>query len=87
MTLVSYVPKRNNCGHLLSTIHHTIDVSEGAQRKPEIILFYNPTKGRVDSLDQKCAIYSVAEEDDGHWLSGMLQCYRRCERPDHKKCS
>lgn len=59
MTLVSYVPKRGTCVNLLSTMHHDKVVSEDAQKKPEIIQFYNSTKSGVDSLDQKCANYSV----------------------------
>lgn len=40
-------------------MHHdkSVDRESG---KPEIIQFYNSTKGGVDSLDQKCANYSVS---------------------------
>lgn len=38
-------------------MHHQDNVNQNTS-KPEIIGFYNSTKGRVDSLDQKCAAYS-----------------------------
>lgn len=58
-TLVSYVPQKNKSVVMISTMHHnqSIDTNSG---KPEIIIFYNSTKGGVDTLDQKCANYSVA---------------------------
>lgn len=51
-TLVSYVPKKNRSVVVLSTMHHCNKVSDDQQRKPEVILYYNSTKGGVDSLDQ-----------------------------------
>lgn len=58
-TLASYVPKRNSSVVMISSMHHdnSIDDTSG---KPEIIIFYNSTKGGVDALDQKCANYSVS---------------------------
>ena len=58
VTIVSYVPKRNKSVTLLSTMHHdnSVDADSG---KPEIILFYNATKGAVDTVDQLCHSYSV----------------------------
>ncbi|XP_035212060.1 uncharacterized protein LOC118186137 [Stegodyphus dumicola] len=49
-TLVSYVPKKNKSVILLSTMHSgdQIDESTGESKKPEIITFYNMTKGAVD---------------------------------------
>ncbi|UYV82738.1 hypothetical protein LAZ67_22000699 [Cordylochernes scorpioides] len=60
-TLVSYVPKIGITVTLLSTKHSTttIDQETAEQQKPEIITFYNMTKGDVDVVDQKCAMYSV----------------------------
>ncbi|KAH9629115.1 hypothetical protein HF086_008564 [Spodoptera exigua] len=57
-TLCSFVPKKNQSVVLISTMRHdeSVDTESG---KPEIIQFYNTTKGGVDSLDQKCANYSV----------------------------
>lgn len=58
MTLCSYVPKPRKAVMLLSTMHHDENV-EGEKRKPEIIHFYNKTKGGVDTNDQMCASYNV----------------------------
>ncbi|CAK1583895.1 unnamed protein product [Parnassius mnemosyne] len=57
-TLVSFVPKKNNSIALISSMHHET-VTNPETKKPEIIEFYNSTKGGVDALDQKCAAYSV----------------------------
>lgn len=57
MTLLSYVQKTSKCVLIISSMHHgkAIDAATG---KPEIIAYYNSTKGGVDSLDQKCANYA-----------------------------
>lgn len=55
ITLVSFTPKSNKCVILASSMHHGSSIENTG--KPEIIEFYNSTKGGVDSLDQKCAIY------------------------------
>jgi hypothetical protein len=52
LMMVSYVPKRNKAVILLSTMHHTSEVSSDDKHKPEIILYYNATKGGVDAVDQ-----------------------------------
>lgn len=57
-TLVSFVPKRNTSVTLVSSMHHE-SLSNPESGKPEIIEFYNSTKGGVDALDQKCAAYSA----------------------------
>lgn len=56
-TIVSYVPKQSKSVILISSMHHTksTDITSG---KPEIIEFYNSTKGGVDTLDKKVANYS-----------------------------
>lgn len=51
MTLVSYVPKPRKSVILLSSQHNSADVVREAKNKPEIILFYNNTKGGVDTVD------------------------------------
>ncbi|XP_056643942.1 piggyBac transposable element-derived protein 4-like [Diorhabda sublineata] len=58
-TLVSHVPKKNKSVVLLSSMHHEISVNEQS-KKPEIIEFYNSTKGGVDALDLKCSNYSCS---------------------------
>ena len=58
LTLVSYVPKKNNSFFLFSSLHHDSAICSDSG-KPEIIEFYNKTKGAVDMLDQMCARYTV----------------------------
>ena len=66
MTLVSYVPKKKKNVVLLSTQHHDAEVHEDREdKKPEIILHYNRTKGAVDTLDKLLRTYS---------------CQRKCRR-------
>lgn len=59
VTLVSYVPKKGKAVILVSSMHHDSSVDK-ATGKPEIIAFYNETKGGVDTLDKKCANYSTS---------------------------
>nr|XP_022911139.1 piggyBac transposable element-derived protein 4-like [Onthophagus taurus] len=64
-TVVSYVPKKNKNVVLLSTMHledGTIDETTGEDSKPEIITFYNMTKGGVDVVDKLCSTYSTARK-------------------------
>lgn len=56
-TLVSYVPKKNRFVTLLSTYHTKKQISEGDKKKPDIIKFYNSTKGAVDTLDEMVGTY------------------------------
>ena len=65
-TLVSYIPHKKKNVVLLSTQHHNAEVHEDRQdKKPEIILHYNRTKGAVDTLDKLLRTYS---------------CQRKCRR-------
>nr|CAH7731688.1 unnamed protein product [Callosobruchus chinensis] len=57
MTLVSFVPRPSKSVILISSMHHCESTDEETG-KPEIIAFYNSTKGGVDSLDKKSANYS-----------------------------
>lgn len=47
---------------LISSLHHDdkIDASTNEKCKPEIITYYNHTKGGVDLLDKLCATYDVS---------------------------
>lgn len=56
-TMVSYVPKKNRFVTLLSTYHTKSQIDEADKRKPEIIKFYNSTKGAVDTLDEMVGTY------------------------------
>lgn len=51
--MVSYTPKRNKKVLLMSSMHREGTVNEKTA-KPEIIEFYNLTKGGVDVLDKLC---------------------------------
>ncbi|KAM4036366.1 LOW QUALITY PROTEIN: piggyBac transposable element-derived protein 4-like [Anomaloglossus baeobatrachus] len=57
-TVVSYVPKKFKQGILMSTMHHDSKISNRDDRKPDIILEYNATKGAVDTLDQLIGTYT-----------------------------
>ena len=53
LTLMSYVPEKNKSVVLLSSLHHDSAICSDTG-KPEIIEFYNKTKGAVYMLDQMC---------------------------------
>ena len=56
--MVSYVPKKNWSVVLLLSLHHGDVVCDDTE-KPEIIEYYNKTKGALDTLDNMCAQYTV----------------------------
>ncbi|CAM4849271.1 unnamed protein product [Rotaria magnacalcarata] len=58
ITLVSYVPKKRHAVILLSTLHYDKAIDNEKKNKPEIILYYNETKGGVDRMDQMVQTYS-----------------------------
>uniref|UniRef100_UPI00358E440B piggyBac transposable element-derived protein 4-like n=1 Tax=Myxine glutinosa TaxID=7769 RepID=UPI00358E440B len=64
MTLVSYIPqsKKKKNVLLVSSMHYDdkIDPNSGDKNKPEIITFYNATKGGVDMVDQMAAMYDTS---------------------------
>lgn len=64
VTLVSYVPqtKKKKNVVLFSSMHHDnkIDPESGDMKKPEIITFYNSTKGGVDMVDQMAGKYNTS---------------------------
>jgi len=65
-SLVSYMPKKNKIALVLSTMHNskTMDESTGLEKKPEIITFYNATKGAVDNMDRMTENYTVARRSN-----------------------
>lgn len=65
-TLVSYSPKEKKNVILLSTMHHSANV-DAETKKPEIVLFYNSTKGGTDTFDKLCHGYSVIRRTK-RWL-------------------
>jgi hypothetical protein len=75
-TLVSFVPKKNKSVILLSTMHHSGEISENG--KPEIISYYNATKGGVDSLDQLVHEYTCKRKTNrwpfAYLMNGLDIC-------------
>ena len=57
--LVSHIPKPNKNVMILSTMHCQPDLSQREDNAPQIILFYNSTKGGVDVVDQMIDAYHV----------------------------
>lgn len=62
LTTVCYKPKKNKTVILLSTFHEDdgIDSTSGEAMKPDILTFYNVTKGGVDVVDEMKNAYSVS---------------------------
>jgi hypothetical protein len=59
--MVSYVPKRNKMVVLLSTMHERPSLAYPS-RKPEVIEYYNSTKGGVDTFNQMCSDMSCSRK-------------------------
>lgn len=59
VTLCLYVPKKNKSVVMLSSMHFTGKIDESDNYKPEIINYYNKTKGGVDNMDKMLGEYSV----------------------------
>jgi hypothetical protein len=57
--LVSYVAKKNKVVNILSTAHNKITGYVGSKHKPDVLLFYNATKGGVDAMDERVATYTT----------------------------
>ncbi|XP_051982284.1 piggyBac transposable element-derived protein 4-like [Xyrauchen texanus] len=57
-TVVSYCPKKGKNVLLMSTMHKDAVLSTREDRKPQMVLDYNETKGGVDNLDKVTATYS-----------------------------
>lgn len=57
--LVSFTPKKNKCVLLLSSMHNQPEVNKNSN-KPEVIEFYNSTKGGVDTFDKMVHSYTVS---------------------------
>lgn len=74
LTLVSHVSEKKKCVLLVSSMHFQDDVNLET-KKPEITMFYNSTKGGVDTFDQLCHSKTVARKTR-RWplriLYGML---------------
>ena len=51
--MVLYIPKKNRCVILQSTLHKRKDVTSDIDKKPRIILDYKKTKYDVDSVGKQ----------------------------------
>lgn len=70
-TLCSYVPKKNKAVVMISTMHSSNEVEDSVSAKPEIIQFYNQTKGGVDNMDKMLAEYTVQRKTN-RWPLAMF---------------
>ncbi|KAJ0171852.1 hypothetical protein K1T71_012615 [Dendrolimus kikuchii] len=61
LTLLSYKPKPNKVVYLLSSCSEEGTVNERT-KKPNMVEFYNQTKGGVDTLDQMCSNMSCSRK-------------------------
>lgn len=61
LTLVSYKPKPSKMVYLLSSCDEDASIN-GTTGKPEMIIYYNQTKGGVDTLDQMCSTMSCSRK-------------------------
>ncbi|GFR81612.1 PiggyBac transposable element-derived protein 4 [Elysia marginata] len=57
--LFSYQSHRNKNVVVLSTMHNEREVADGEKRKPDVLLFYNQTKGGVDKMDKLAQTYTT----------------------------
>lgn len=85
MTLVSYIPTTSKTKKklvLLLSSQHT-QPALGSTGKPEMVKFYNHTKGGVDTFDQMCAHYTCGRKTkrwplcvlwDAEYLCTQLLC-------------
>lgn len=61
LTLVSYKPKPAKMVYLLSSCDEDATIHQGTG-KPDMIMYYNQTKGGVDTLDQMCSLMSCSRK-------------------------
>lgn len=59
LTMISHVSHKGKATILISSMHNRI-FKDPESNKPEIVEFYNNTKGGVDCLDEKCAKSSTS---------------------------
>ena len=57
--IAPYYPKTNRVVNMLSTMRSQPEIESTSDQKPSIILFYNKTKGDVDTLDRMVRSYST----------------------------
>ncbi len=58
--LVSYVAKKNKVVNLISTTHRKATIDHSSEKKkPDVVEYYNHTKGGVDAADERIGTYST----------------------------
>lgn len=57
--LANYQGHCNKNVVVLSTMHDKPDVSDGEKKEPDVVLFYNATKGGVDTMDKLALTYTT----------------------------
>ena len=57
--IASYCPKTNRVVNMLLTMHSQPEIESTSDQKTSIFLFYNKTKGGVDTLDRMLRSYSI----------------------------
>lgn len=77
-TLVSYVPKPRKAVLLLSIMHYDSSIDKNNESKPEIIIYYNSTKGAVDTLDQEVHQYMCKRRTNRWPFAFFMNCLDVC---------
>ncbi|RVE45404.1 hypothetical protein evm_009922 [Chilo suppressalis] len=70
LTLASYKPKPSKMVYMLSSCDEGAAINSRTG-KPEIIMFYNQTKGGVDTFDQMCSLMSCSRKTN-RWPMAMF---------------
>ncbi|XP_033223594.1 uncharacterized protein LOC117177182 [Belonocnema kinseyi] len=86
VTLVSYKPNKNKIILLVSTKMTKFNIGEA--RKPEMVLFYNKTKGGTDTFDKLCHAYTTARATNRwpmRFFFGMHGLLRQTRDSDEKE--
>ena len=74
-TIVNYQTKANKNVVVMSTMHHDKAVDPAAyEKKPDIIRFYNLTKGTVDTLDKMAHAYITKKGNTRVAHGHVFQC-------------
>lgn len=70
-TLVSYISHKDKCTIVMSTMHRQPNVAADSKNLPEIISFYNSTKGGVDTVDKMLSCYSCKRKNN-RWTMAVF---------------
>ena len=73
LTLASYVPKKGQAVLVLSTQHHD-STTEGEDRKPEVVLYYNQKKSGVDNMDHLCSVVTCHRKTNQWPMTLFCNC-------------